>query len=241
MGYWGTGIKENDNAGDYLTFYFELYDKGLEKENIRKLMDKHFSGNKFYENWIYLAYAQWKCGSLDNDVFQEVLNIQSRGIDKDFWAGNDLYEERENVLINFIEKIRIKRNKIRKRKTKRIKTYKKKFSVGDGFTFKVGYNLFGGAIIINETDNKGYSPKHSSCYQIANLKIIQDFKFEERNFQKGNIDFSSANYFSMDDFDNDIRFEQVTNIKIDFQIIEEIILIRKEVEKLIEYELYLNE
>ncbi len=62
MGYWGTGIKENDNAGDYLVFYFELYDKGLEKDEIRMLMDKHFSGDKFYENWIYLAYAQWKCG-----------------------------------------------------------------------------------------------------------------------------------------------------------------------------------
>ncbi len=45
----------------------------------------------------------------------------------------------------------------------------------------------------------------------------------------------------MNDFEDDIRFEFVTNIKLDYIITNEIILSRKETEKLIDYELYLDE
>ncbi len=123
MGYWGTGILENDGATGYLCSYFDLYDEGKEHLKIREELEAFFleHGWTTYEDWLYLAYCQWKCGFFDGEVLKKVEEIIVSGIDRQSWmegqASQKDIEIRKNKLNNFYKKLQIPNERPLKRGT----------------------------------------------------------------------------------------------------------------------------
>jgi len=80
MGAWGTAISSNDTYADIYSEFFELYNDGLDVEEISKKLiadnqetiDDTDDSNNF---WFALAKAQWECKQLDNDIFARVKNV----------------------------------------------------------------------------------------------------------------------------------------------------------------------
>lgn len=111
MGYCGTGILDNDSAGEYIASYLDLYDEGKEHQEIRIELEAFYTKNgcSSYEDWLFLAYSQWLCGFIEEDVLQKVKEIIDKGIDKEAWlsgqATKQIVKQREKKLIKFYEKL----------------------------------------------------------------------------------------------------------------------------------------
>jgi hypothetical protein len=124
MGYWGIGILENDNANGFINSYLDLYDKGYNHSEIRLELEKLYleNGTYTYEDWLYLAYCQWKCGFLEDDVLKKVEEIIENETDRSAWISGEAIEsdvkKREKKLSQFFEKIKVANPKPLKRKTK---------------------------------------------------------------------------------------------------------------------------
>jgi hypothetical protein len=155
MGTWGTGISSNDTFEDIYSEFFELFNKGLEVNEItRTIIQNNKDLQSDYEDkhsfWFAIAKAQWECGSLDNDVLEKVKSIIVSGQDLKLWEElngqtNDL-KKRKKVLDDFLGKISGPNEKVKKRK--KIVIRQPVFKKGDCLTFQLQNGNYGGVLVL---------------------------------------------------------------------------------------------
>ena len=98
MGAWGTAISSNDTYADVYEAFFELYNDGLDVQEIsRSLVKKNQDIIKDSDDcnnfWFALARAQWECKQLDPELHKKVKNIIDTGADIDVWRRLDADEK----------------------------------------------------------------------------------------------------------------------------------------------------
>lgn len=155
MGAWGTAISSNDTYADIYSEFFDLYNDGLDVEEISKKLiadnqetiDDTDDSNNF---WFALAKAQWECKQLDNDIFARVKNVIETGADLEVWRHLDADEKdikkRQVVLDKFLADLQTERLKAKSRKKKIIR--QPVFEKGDCVTFRLGDGNYGGVIVL---------------------------------------------------------------------------------------------
>lgn len=151
MGYFGTGISENDTYLDVYTEFVNLYNKGETIANISKhLIDSNGDNIKDQSSpdptsfWLALANAQWERKQLDPDVYKKVKYIIENDLDLQFWEEADK-QKRKKALVIFLNKISIQRDKAKPR----IKQKPPIFQKGDCLTLKLSNGNYGGVVILD--------------------------------------------------------------------------------------------
>jgi len=189
MGTWGTAISSNDTYSDVYTYFFDLYNNGIEVREISKqviaknqeIINDADDSNNF---WFALAKAQWECKQLDEDLFNKVKRIIDAGADLKVWrqlnAKEKDIQKRKLALDKFLSRISIEKSKAKPRKKKIIR--QPIFEKGDCIAFKFDNGNYGGAIVleaINDTE--------LGLNLIAPTRINQQNKPSLKDFQKSNI------------------------------------------------------
>lgn len=195
MGTWGTAISSNDTYADIYSEFMSLYDDGLEPQEITiRLINKNsdlINGEESNNFWFALAKAQWECNSLDLELFQKVKVIIESGKDIKLWqdlgADKTNLNKREKVLLNFLVKLSVEKEKPRKRKRKVLRN--SIFSKGDCLIFKLDNGYYGGAFVL-------YSEKQTEFG--LNLIAITDIKKSEKptlnDFKKAHVLFQKIQF-----------------------------------------------
>lgn len=189
MGTWGTGISSNDGFADTYDEFFDLYNDGVEVEEItarlisqnQETISSPFDANDF---WFALAKAQWECKALDKFLLERVKIIIESGADIELWRSQDAsstdLRKREAVLEKFLAKISVEKPKPRKRK--RVLLGTPSFEKGDCLTFRFSTGNFGGVIVLDSHVGKGYASN-----LVAVTRINQANTPDERAFRKGDV------------------------------------------------------
>src|SRR5688500_2682262 len=125
MGAWGTAISSNDTYADIYGEFFDLYNEGLEVEEISKkliadnqetISDPDDSNNF----WFALAKAQWECKHLDKELYDRVKTIIETGADLDVWRQLDAddkdIKKRKVVLDKYLTDLQTERPKAKSRR-----------------------------------------------------------------------------------------------------------------------------
>lgn len=224
MGAWGTAISSNDTYADIYSEFFDLYNDGLDVEEISKRLiaenqetinDKDDCNNF----WFALAKAQWECKLLDNDIFYRVKKIIETGADLEVWRQLDADEKyikkRKVVLDKFLADLQTERPKAKSRKKKIIR--QPVFEKGDCLTFKLENGNFGGAVVLEAIKNSEYG--HNL---IATTRINQSNKPIKKDFEDAEV--LVMNYASWDNKPNvkwylPIRHKQTAHL---IEIVENI-------------------
>lgn len=163
MGSWGTAISSNDVYADIYSEFFELYNSGVDVEEISKKLivnnqDILNDPDECNNLWFALAKAQWECKQLDKNVFEQVKEIVETGADIDIWRKLDANEKdikkRKFILDKFLLDLQKERLKPRARKKKRIR--KPVFEKGDCLTFKLQSGNYGGAVVLEAIHDSEY-------------------------------------------------------------------------------------
>lgn len=161
MGAWGTRIDDDDFALDVISEYFDLYDKGDGPESIRRQLEENNASeiadpDEGYLFWFALAKAQWDVGSLDDDVFKKVVEVVESDIDTRRWISLEGLrpEKRKQSVKEFVEKIRIPREKPRKRKVKHLRSAP--FETGDVLVFETSDKEYGACVILSAEKDTDY-------------------------------------------------------------------------------------
>ena len=198
MGAWGTNIKDNDTSSDIYEDFFDLYNDGIEPNEISA---KLIEGNKeLIENpddcnnfWFALALAQWETKSLDHVVFDKVKSIIESGNDIEVWkileADEKDLENRKVALEKFLIKLSIEKSK-RKARVKQ-RNVKPVFGTGDCLAFKLKNGNYGGALILatNYDPRIGYNLVVGTRINQKEKPTTKDFESAEeliKNFAKWN-------------------------------------------------------
>jgi hypothetical protein len=163
MGAWGTAISSNDTYADIYDEFFELYNNGLEVDEISKWLIENNQGtindtddgNNF---WFALAKAQWECQKLDTELYRRVKKIIDTGADIEVWKQLGAHEKdvkkRKSILDKFLTDISIERPKAKVRtKKKQPKIIQPVFEKGDCITYKLENGHFGGAVVLEAVFN----------------------------------------------------------------------------------------
>lgn len=158
MGAWGTAISSNDTYADIYDEFSELYNDGLEVEEIsqrliqanQETINDPDDSNNF---WFALAKAQWECKQLDTELYQRVKNIVDTGADIEVWrqleADEKDLKKRKLVLDKFLADISIEKVKAKARKKKKkLKILQPVFEKGDCVIFKLANGNYGGAVVL---------------------------------------------------------------------------------------------
>ncbi|HRH47168.1 MAG TPA: hypothetical protein PLP23_00375 [Panacibacter sp.] len=194
MGYFGTGISENDTYLDVYTEFVTLYNKGKNIVDISKhLIETNSdyindtSSPDFSSFWFALANAQWERKELNPDVYREVKKIIENNFDLQFWDGSDR-QKRKKSLIKFLNKLSTERAKAKSRTKSKSPLFRK----GDCLTFKLSNGNYGGVIILEvsldeESDlelslaaaTRINSPTKPSLNDFVNSEVlITNFQFD---------------------------------------------------------------
>lgn len=189
MGAWGTAISSNDTYADIYSEFVDLYNDGLDVEEISK---KLITDNQETINdtddcnnfWFALAKAQWECKQLDKDVFDRVKKIVETGADLDVWRQLDADEKdikkRKVVLDKFLLDLQTERPKAKSRKKKIIR--QPIFEKGDCLTFKLENGNYGGAVVLEAIKDSEYG--HNL---IATTRINQPNKPTKKDFENAEV------------------------------------------------------
>lgn len=188
MGAWGTAISSNDTYADIYGTFFDLYNDGLEVEEISKklIADNHETINDKDDSnnfWFALAKAQWECKQLDKDIFYRVKKIVETGADLEVWRQLDADEKdikkRKAVLEKFLTDLQTERPKVKSRKKKIIR--QPVFDKGDGLTFKLENGNYGGAVILEALKDSEYGHNLIATTRInqPNIPTKKDFENAE--------------------------------------------------------------
>ncbi len=189
MGTWGTGISSNDVFEDIKDDFYNLYDAGLEVEEITSrlinsngtLIKEKEDSNNF---WFALALCQWECKALQTTVLERVTNIVNSGQDLALWEGLGARQaelsKRKRALEKFLEKLNSERKTARKRKKKVLRDAI--FQKGDCLTFKLANGNYGGAIVLHSE-----SQTEHGFNLIAVLDIQLTDKPTTRDFESANV------------------------------------------------------
>lgn len=164
MGAWGTAISSNDTFADIYDEFFDLYNDGLEVEEIslqliqanQEIINDPDDCNNF---WFALAKAQWECKQLDSDLFQRIKNIVDTGADIEVWRQLDANEKdlkkRKIVLDKFLFDLSTEKLKPKARnKKKEPKKIQPVFEKGDCISFKLENGNYGGAFVLEAIHNE---------------------------------------------------------------------------------------
>ena len=163
MGSWGTGISSNDTFEDIKYEFFELYNDGLEPDEITKkltntnrdLIESEEDANNF---WFALALCQWECKSLVPELLERVTKIVNSGADIELWKelGAEKAEltKRKKALDNFLDKLNSEKKspKRRKKKVFRDSIFKK----GDCLSIELSNRSFGAAFVLEAEEKTEY-------------------------------------------------------------------------------------
>ena len=189
MGAWGTAISSNDTYADVYANFFDLYNEGLEVENISQkiILDNHAIINDSTDQnnfWFALAKAQWECKQLDSTVLKKVSAIITSGADLEVWknldASNIDLKKRKIALEKFLITITTEKLKAKARKKKVIR--QPVFEKGDCLIFKLANGNFGGAIVLEAVKNSEYG--HNL---IAATRINRPEQPLKKDFEKAEI------------------------------------------------------
>ncbi len=150
MGYFGTGISENDTYLDVYTEFVNLYNKGGNISDISKHLIETNSDNINDKSspdptsfWFALANAQWERKELNPEVYKKVKHIIDNDLDLQFWDGTDKLKRKQS-LVKFINKISTERPKAKSRTKPKPSLFRK----GDCITFKLSNGNYGGVIML---------------------------------------------------------------------------------------------
>lgn len=224
MGAWGTAISSNDTYADIYGEFFNLYNDGLEVEEISKkliadnqeIINDKDDCNNF---WFALAKAQWECKQLDKEIFNLVKKVVETGADIEVWRQLDADEKdikkRKIVLDKFLADLQTERPKAKSRKKKIIR--QPVFDKGDCLTFKLENGNYGGAVVLEAIKDSEYG--HNL---IATTRINQPNKPTKKDFE--NAEVLVMNYASWDNKPNvkwylPIRHKQTAHL---IEIVEKI-------------------
>lgn len=189
MGSWGTAISSNDVYADIYSEFFELYNSGVDVEEISKKLivnnqDILNDPDECNNLWFALAKAQWECKQLDKNVFEQVKEIVETGADIDIWRKLDANEKdikkRKFILDKFLLDLQKERLKPRARKKKRIR--KPVFEKGDCLTFKLQSGNYGGAVVLEAIHDSEYGYN-----LIATTRLNQPNKPKKKDFENAEI------------------------------------------------------
>lgn len=188
MGAWGTAISSNDTYADVYDEFFELYNSGLEVneiskrliENNQETINDPDDGNNF---WFALAKAQWECKQLNIELYNRVKNIIKTGTDIEVWRQLDADEndlkKRKLVLGKFIADISTERPKAKARKKKKEpKILQPVFEKGDCITFKLDNGNYGGAVVLEAIYDTAFGYNLIAGTRINNIlkPAVNDFE-----------------------------------------------------------------
>jgi hypothetical protein len=202
MGTWGTAISSNDTYADIYSAFFNLYNDGLEVDEISKIL---ISNNQETINdtedsnnfWFALAKAQWECKQLDKGLFERVKNIVETGADLDVWLQLDADEKdikkRKTVLDRFLAVLQSERQKAKPRKRKIIR--QPVFEKGDCLTFILANGNYGGVVVLEAIRDTEYG--HNL---IASTRINQPARPTRKDFE--NAEILLLNYANWDEKQN---------------------------------------
>jgi hypothetical protein len=105
--------------------------------------------------WFAIANAQWECKALENEILLKVEKIIQSGEDLRIWKELDAsptdLKAREKVLDKFLTKIKVEKEKPRKRTKK--KSYTSIFKKGDCLTYVMNNGNYGGAFVLTDEQN----------------------------------------------------------------------------------------
>lgn len=186
MGSWGTGISSNDTYADVHNLFFELYNDGLEVDEIsKKLISENqeiLSDPEDCNNfWFALAKAQWECKLLNEDVYNRIKSIIETGADLEVWrqleADQKDIKKRKVVLNKFLISLQTERPKPKARKKKIIR--QPVFEKGDCLTFKMANGNYGGAVILDAIKDTEYGHNLVAIVRINQLEKPNQKSFEE--------------------------------------------------------------
>jgi hypothetical protein len=188
MGTWGTGISSNDTFEDIYSEFFELFNKGLEVNEItRTIIQNNKDLQSDYEDrhnfWFAIAKAQWECGSLDSDVLEKVKSIIVSGLDLKLWEElngqtNEL-KKRKKVLYDFLGKISGPNEKVKKRK--KIVIRQPVFKKGDCIIFQLQNGNYGGVLVLEAEHGNELGMNMLAVTTINQSEKPTTFDFEEAN------------------------------------------------------------
>ena len=114
MGSWGTGISSNDTFEDIKDEFFELYNEGLQPNEItqklinsnREIVNDKEDANNF---WFALSLCQWECKALEPELLERITKIIKSGTDIELWkelgAEKTELTKRQKALEKFLEKL----------------------------------------------------------------------------------------------------------------------------------------
>ncbi len=189
MGTWGTEILSNDTSSDIYAEFFDLYNDGLDVNEISKkviannqetISDTDDSNNF----WFALAQATWECKQLDPELFNRVKEIIETGADLQVWrqlaASKKDIEERKIVLDKFLADLQTERPKAKPRKKKRI--HQPVFEKGDCLTFKLENGNYGGAVVLEAINDTKYGQN-----LIVTTRINQPAKPTKKDFENAEV------------------------------------------------------
>ena len=191
MGAWGTGISSNDTFADIYDEFFELYNEGMEVQEISKrlietnheIIEGPDDCNNF---WFALAKAQWECKQLDNKVFNKVKDIIESDNDIEVWQRLEASEEdlkkRRTILAKFLTDLQQERPKPKQRKKKIIR--QPPFEKGDCLVFKLSNGNYGGAVVLEAVKDSEFGHTLIALTRINKLEkpIKKDFENAEVMF-----------------------------------------------------------
>jgi len=230
MGAWGTAISSNDTYADIYDEFFELYNDGLEVEEIsqrliqnnQETINDPDDRNNF---WFALAKAQWECKQLDAGLYDRVKNIIHSGADIEVWrqleADEKDLKKRKVVLDKFLLDISTERPKAKARKKKKkLKILQPVFEKGDCITFKLDNGNYGGAVVLEAIYDTEYGYN-----LVAATRISQSEKPTERDFENATVliqnfamwkDSPNIHWYSPVRHKNVIELIEITNkIKVE--------------------------
>ncbi|MCF0075811.1 hypothetical protein LZD49_35425, partial [Dyadobacter sp. CY261] len=166
MSTWGTGISSNDTYADIHGEFFDLYNEGLDVDEISKRL---ITGNQgiiddredCHNFWFALAKAQWECKQLDKELFERVKAIIDTGADLEVWRelGSDEKDlkKRKKALDKFQSELQSERPKAKSRRTKIVQ--QSVYEKGDCLTFRLENGNYGGAVVLEAVNDSehGYN------------------------------------------------------------------------------------
>lgn len=231
MGTWGTAISSNDTYKDVYSEFMDLYNDGLEVQEITEIIVKRNSeiiddpedGHNF---WFAIAMAQWQCKALDNNVFNKVKQIVENGEHLKSWhdlgASRKDIDKVKDVLKAFIVKISTENPKAKRRKKKILRD--SIFQKGDCLVFKLQSGNYGGALILASEKQTEYGMNLIATTTIDKngLPTVEDFKKSFVLIQKIQMspkqwrDFESISWYYSQFFKKStINLTLIGNLKVD--------------------------